>query len=352
MPRAQGGRAAAGAAGAVAPAWTAEEAGLQQPADDGRSIFYTHTLCPYAEREFAGAQLACWQHPARLPSPRDAGSQQHSRKSACPCLPSGVWLALLEKQVPFHLVHIDLSSKPAWYRRVNPRGLVPAVQHAGQVRVESADVCAWIDGAFQGPALAPADPALRQRMQELMRGPCSGAVSAGLELCAGARVGAVAYGCGLGSTLLCTPSSHARPAWRNPALLAGRGRSWGIGSGQSAAQKAALDQQLGQLAAALEQHGGPFLLGSCVSLADILVAPFIRRFAVAAPLIGYDCRAVGGGAIGRWLDALHVRPSGAAAAADSELLLAAFRQHQSLDFFDYDTYATFQLHPQNAHLLG
>lgn len=64
---------------------------------------YTHTLCPYAER---------------------------------------AWLALLEKGARFDLCHIDLSNKPGWYRKVNPRGLVPAVQdEAGSVHVESIDIC-------------------------------------------------------------------------------------------------------------------------------------------------------------------------------------------------------------------
>ncbi len=63
---------------------------------------YVHTLCPYAERAF---------------------------------------LALLEKGTHFTLVHIDLSSKPSWYRQVNPRGLVPAVEYKGAVHVESLDIC-------------------------------------------------------------------------------------------------------------------------------------------------------------------------------------------------------------------
>lgn len=75
------------------------------PTSTQAPVAFLHTLCPYAER---------------------------------------VWLALLEKGVPFHLVHIDLANKPAWYRRINPRGLVPAVQqHGGQVHVESADICRW-----------------------------------------------------------------------------------------------------------------------------------------------------------------------------------------------------------------
>lgn len=90
--------------------------------------------------------------------------------------------------MPFQLVHIDLSSKPAWYRRVNPRGLVPAVQHDGQVHVESADICRWVDGAFPGPRLVPEDGQRAKEMEQLIRGPCSGAVSAGLDLCAGGWV--------------------------------------------------------------------------------------------------------------------------------------------------------------------
>lgn len=53
----------------------------------------------------------------------------------CPLLQYAerVFIALLEKQVAFHLVHVDLARKPVWYRSVNPRGLVPAVQHKGEV---------------------------------------------------------------------------------------------------------------------------------------------------------------------------------------------------------------------------
>ncbi|KAF5843069.1 hypothetical protein DUNSADRAFT_2682 [Dunaliella salina] len=76
------------------PSFVAMEAGSRPPTPSQDPIFYTHTLCPYAER---------------------------------------VWLALLEKGVPFHLVHIDLSSKPSWYYTLNPSGMVPAVQVGKQV---------------------------------------------------------------------------------------------------------------------------------------------------------------------------------------------------------------------------
>ena len=112
-----------------------------------------------------------------------------------------------------------------------------------------------------------------------------------------------------------------------------------------------LDAQLGQLAAALDAHGGPFLLGAHISLADILVYPFLKRFAVAAPLTGYAVEAAGGGSIGRWLAAMDARPSCATTAADPQLLLEAFKRHKALDWFDYLTVGAFELHPHNAHLL-
>ncbi len=136
-----------------------------------------------------------------------------------------------------------------------------------------------------------------------------------------------------------------------PSCPAGRGRHWGIGSGQSARQRADFEAQLEQLAASLQRHGGPFLLGSQPSLADILVYPFIKRFAVAAPLTGYNVETPLGGAIGGWLAAMDGRPSCRATAANSELLLAALRKHRSLDFFDSDSFSSCELHPQNAHLL-
>jgi hypothetical protein len=68
-------------------------------------------------------------------------------------------------------------------------------------------------------------------------------------------------------------------------------------------------------------------------------------------LCGYDVSAALGGSIGAWLAAMDARPSCGVTAADSALLLKAYKRHMSLDFFDYDTYTAFQLHPHNAQFL-
>ncbi len=41
------------------------------------------------------------------------------------------------QEVPYLLVHVDLADKPAWFRAVNPRGLVPVVQYDVQTVTES-----------------------------------------------------------------------------------------------------------------------------------------------------------------------------------------------------------------------
>lgn len=221
-----------------------------------------------------------------------------------PCLPQGA---------PFHLCHIELSSKPAWYRSVNPRGLVPAVAADGAVQVESLDILRWADGALPGPALSPPDAAGQARMAAL--------ISAGSAL------------------------SEA-----GLALMAGRtGRYWGIGGGQTAGQKAGFEAALKKaIIDPLKESGGPYLMGAHVILADLALYPFVQRFAVGAPeFAGYDVRGAQGGAAGEWLQAMRARASCAATTADNAALLAAYRKHRCLDFFDYDPYAATALHPQN-----
>ncbi|WIA08730.1 hypothetical protein OEZ85_008154 [Tetradesmus obliquus] len=246
---------------------------LQSPS---RPVLYTHTLCPYAQR---------------------------------------VFLTLLYKAVPFELVQVDLSDKPAWYRAVNPRGLVPAVVHQGEACAESLDLCRWIDGAFNTDApLTPAAPAARKQMDTLLSS-TSCIVSAGLDIVAGST----AY-------------------------------QWGIGRQPSTAQVQRFEQQCSQLRSALQQHGGPYLCGAQPTLADVALLPFFERFRLALQLFqDYDLAGVQGGAVTQWMDHLHKQPWCQTAVPDEEKLAEAFRQHKSLDFFDYVTYDAFKVHP---HLLG
>ena len=77
-------------------------------------------------------------------------------------------LALKEKGVPFtsHLVNLHAfeQHEPA-YVKINPNGQVPALVHDGKVITESTVINEYVDEAFEGPALRPADLYWRARMR-------------------------------------------------------------------------------------------------------------------------------------------------------------------------------------------
>lgn len=81
-------------------------------------------------------------------------------------------LALAEKGVEYQSHYLDLLNfdqhKPE-YLRVNPDGTIPALVHDDKVLTESTPMMEYIDEAFDGPPLAPADPKERWRMRWWMR---------------------------------------------------------------------------------------------------------------------------------------------------------------------------------------
>ncbi len=70
-------------------------------------------------------------------------------------------LTLLEKQVPFKLIEIDLQNKPANFKQISPYSKVPVLKH-GENRVwESAIVNEYLEEVFPEPPLLPKDPIQR-----------------------------------------------------------------------------------------------------------------------------------------------------------------------------------------------
>lgn len=249
-----------------------EAAQLQSPLKSSKPVLYTHTLCPYAQRVFL--------------------------------------TMLLKAPLEFDVVHVDLSNKPRWYSRVNPRGLVPAVVHGNTTMLESLDICRQLEQIVPSPPLTPATPAARAQMEVLLD-QTSGIVSAGLD------------------------------------LVAGTARHWGVGNRPSRAQQQRFDDACQHLAESLQRHGGPFLVGPQPCLADAALMPFLERFRLCLQLgQEVDFAKVQGGTIGAWLDAMSQLDACKLASPDAGLFSTALKQHSSLDFFDFVPYTACQLHPQ------
>ena len=77
-------------------------------------------------------------------------------------------IAIKEKGVPFTSRFVNLHKfeqhEPAFVK-VNPNGQVPALIHDGKVITESTVINEYLDEAFEGPPLRPADPYWRARMR-------------------------------------------------------------------------------------------------------------------------------------------------------------------------------------------
>ena len=81
-------------------------------------------------------------------------------------------LALMEKGVPFASRYTDLLNfdqhRPE-YLALNPQGTIPVMTHGPLVLTESTAIMEYVDEAFAGPPLMPADPRDRWRVRWWMK---------------------------------------------------------------------------------------------------------------------------------------------------------------------------------------
>jgi len=79
-------------------------------------------------------------------------------------------MTLEEKGVAYELVPLDIFAAegiPAWYLEHHPFGRIPAFEHDGFRLFETNAIARYVDEAFDGPALQPADPRGRARMGQM-----------------------------------------------------------------------------------------------------------------------------------------------------------------------------------------
>lgn len=78
-------------------------------------------------------------------------------------------LALYEKGLPFESVFLNpakFEHHADWYKKLNPNGQVPALEHNGRIITESTVICEYLEDEFpDAPPLRPADSYGRAQMR-------------------------------------------------------------------------------------------------------------------------------------------------------------------------------------------
>ena len=212
-----------------------------------------------------------------------------------------VSLCLAEKAIPHKREHIDLSNKPRWYLDLNRRGLVPAIQLDREVKTESLELNTF-DDVFDGAARLTPD-GRKEEMQTLIDSFDGSFISAGLQFVGG---------------------------------------GWGFrrgAPGPRQVDRMAVECERIERIIEINGSGGPYLMGSEVTLADLALWPFAERYELAMrEFQGVELREMGPtGSLSRWIDAMRSRPSVVGLRPDDNKLLASWRRTMRLDYFDYET---------------
>ncbi len=155
-------------------------------------------------------------------------------------------IVLLEKQVPFERINVDLSAKPAWFLALSPTGKVPMlkIQQVGGVEdilFESMVICEYLEETQPGPHLYPDDPLARAKQRAWIE---------------------------FGSATL--------------------GEVWGYLNAKDHATADAKATGFKDKLARLDEvlSGGPYFTGETFGMVDAVFAPIFRYFDVLAPDIG------------------------------------------------------------------
>jgi glutathione S-transferase len=182
-------------------------------------------------------------------------------------------LTLEEKGVAYTLNEVDLLSgkgqAPEHLAR-QPWGKVPAFEHDGFALFETFAICRYVDEAFPGPALQPADVKQRARMTQIIQ-----------------VIDSYAYGAMVGKVF-----------WQEAIvpMQGGTADAATVAAGAEASAKA-----LGVIEGLM---GGDLLCGGAVTLADLHLVPVVEYFRMAptgAPIFAKHAKLVA------WWDRMNQR---------------------------------------------
>lgn len=178
-----------------------------------------------------------------------------------------IWLWLEEKQVPYRVRKVTMfcyGEKEAWYKAKVPSGMLPAIELDGRIITESDVILESLEEAFGPLVKSMRDPEvvpLRKLERVLFSSWCR---------------------------WLCYPQRSEREERSN---------------GDN------FEKAVGYVESALGHSGGPFFLGSEISVADCVFTPYVERMAASLYYYkGYTLRdSTTHPGLSRWFDAMETR---------------------------------------------
>ncbi len=184
---------------------------------------------------------------------------------------------LAEKGLKWHSRHVDLFTFDHWqpdYLALNPKAVVPTLDHDGNVLIESNVIIEYLDDAFAGPSLSPAD-ALAKASMRLWLYDSEAIAHPNVALASYNPRHAPRFARLSTEELIETASRHPN---RDTRIRMTRRAEHGVPAEDENTAYANLEDLLDRIEAALA--GGPWLIGADFTLADIAMAPYVNRIEV------------------------------------------------------------------------
>jgi glutathione S-transferase len=214
-----------------------------------------------------------------------------------------VRFVLNAKKLPFEEVKLDLLAgdqlKPD-YLALNPNGVVPTLVHDGAVVIDSSVIIEYLDEiAPQPEGFTPKEPAKRAAMRALMRFidemPAAAVRVPTFNLAFLPRFAAM-------SEEEFVAFAESKPLRKEFMLTMGR-KGFSVKEMKSALER--LARTLVRMEETIHASGGPWLMGTSPTLADVAVMPAIVRMAD----LGLDTMWKEKPVIARWFDAIRAHPA-------------------------------------------
>src|SRR4030088_2626388 len=188
-----------------------------------------------------------------------------------------VRFVLNAKKLSFAEVKLDLLAgdqlKPE-YLALNPNGVVPTLDHDGAIVIDSSVIIEYLDEIAPAPAsFTPRDPVVRAKMRALMRFidemPAAAVRVPTFNLAFLPRFAAM-------SEDEFVAFAESKPLRKEFMLAMGRK---GFPEKEMNAALDRMQRTYERMDLAIQESGGPWLLGKAITLADVAVMPAIVRMA-------------------------------------------------------------------------